>query len=273
MVLLEKSHYDKVIVPLQSVCINNLFARSVVEHKVSGKIYVDNINNPKVFYVVHPYGMSLLFGDYSNSDFNNHFKEYGLNLNKIRTNYEWVQVFPDEWNDTLINLFGNNLVKSAYNTIEAGIIELNTRVNFKFSHEKYLNREIKNIQNIKIVKTDKNIFENMHGSVIPKYFWDNVNDFLENGIGFSLLFNKQLAATAFSSYIHDDKYELGVETVAEFRKKGFAEIISSVLIDYCIESNYEPVWSCRFENTGSYMLAQKIGFMPIMKKPYYRLSK
>jgi hypothetical protein len=33
MVLLEKSHYDKVIVPLKSVCINNLFARSVVEHK------------------------------------------------------------------------------------------------------------------------------------------------------------------------------------------------------------------------------------------------
>jgi len=87
MVLLEKNHYDKVFVLLQSACINNLFARSVVEHKVSGKIYVDNINSPKVFYVVHPYGMSLLFGDYSNSDFNDHFKEYGLNLNKIRANY------------------------------------------------------------------------------------------------------------------------------------------------------------------------------------------
>jgi len=184
-----------------------------------------------------------------------------------------MQVFPDGWNDTLINLFGNKLVKSAYNTKEAGIIELNTRVNFKFSHKKYLNREIRSIQNIEIVKTDKNIFENMPGTVVPKHFWDNVNDFLENGVGFSLLFNKRLAATAFSSYIHDDKLELGIETVTEFRKKGFAEIVSCALIDYCIKNNYEPVWSCRLENAGSYMLAQKIGFVPIMEKPYYRLSK
>ena len=273
MILLEKGDYDKVIKPLQSVTINNLFARAVVEKKVSGKIFVDDPNNPKTFYVVHTYGMGLLFGDCSNAGFNKQFKDYGLNINHIRNHYEWVQVFPDEWNDTLSNLFENKLVKSAENTQETGVIELNTRVNFNFVYENYLNRQKTENAHIEIVRTDAAMYEKMQGTVVPKYFWDNERDFINNGIGFSLLYDKQLAATAFASFIHDDKLELGIETVSEFRKKGLAEIASCALIDYCIANGYTPVWSCRLENTGSYILAQKVGFVPAAKTPYYRLSK
>jgi hypothetical protein len=35
----------------------------------------------------------------------------------------------------------------------------------------------------------------------------------------------------------------------------------------------EPVWACRLENDGSYKLAQKLGFEPVLEIPYYRLSK
>ena len=273
MILLEKNDYDKVIKPLQLVTINNLFARAVVEKKVSGKIFVDNLDHPKTFYVVHLYGMSLLFGDYTNAGFNNQFKEYGLNTNRIRNHYEWMQVFPDAWNDTLFNLFDQTLVKSADNTKETGVIELNTRVNFKFVYENYLNRKKTDNAHIEIIRTDETMYETMSGTVVPKCFWDNEKNFLENGIGFSLLYDKQLASTAFSAFLHDDKLELGIETVSEFRKKGLAEIVSCALIDYCIANQYTPVWSCRLENTGSYILAQKIGFVPISKTPYYRLSK
>jgi hypothetical protein len=199
VVLLDKKYYDKVIEPLQVVTINHLFARAVVEKRISGKIYVDNVNNPKTFYVVQDYGMSLLFGNWENFVFNNQFKDYALNINRIRENHEWMQTFPDNWNDTLFDLFGKDLVKSGKNAKETGTIELNTRVNFKFSCEKYANRRKIDVHNIEIIKTDSNIFKNMPGTVTPKYFWDNEKNFFENGIGFSLLFNKQLAATAFSS--------------------------------------------------------------------------
>ena len=113
----------------------------------------------------------------------------------------------------------------------------------------------------------------MKGSVVPFYFWDSEDDFLKNGVGFSLFYKDKLSSTAYSSYIHDDKLELGIETVEEFRGKGFAEYTCSALIDYCIENNFEPVWACRLENIGSYKLAQKIGFIPSAEIPYYRLSK
>lgn len=276
MILLEKERYNELIVPLTKVKINNLFARSVIENCVSGTVYVDNKNEPKTFYVVHPYGISLLFGECNNKDFNDSFRNYALNTNKIRDKHEWMQAFPNDWNRVLYELFKDCIIKSSDNieNKENEIIELNTRVNFKFNHDKYLDFKKKNIvTDLKIVRTDKQIFKDMKGSVIPLYFWDNADDFYENGVGFSLFHDSKLASTAYSVFIHDDKLEIGIETVEEFRGKGFAQYTCSSLIDYCIDNKYEPIWSCKLENIGSYKLAQKIGFEPSAEIPFYRLSK
>jgi L-amino acid N-acyltransferase YncA len=45
----------------------------------------------------------------------------------------------------------------------------------------------------------------------------------------------------------------------------------SALIDYCLANNFEPVWACRHENTGSFRLAEKIGFESVRTIPYYQL--
>lgn len=51
-----------------------------------------------------------------------------------------------------------------------------------------------------------------------------------------------------------------------------AELTCRKLIDYCLERDLIPVWSCRFENTASCKLAQKLGFEPTLMIPFYRLS-
>jgi GNAT superfamily N-acetyltransferase len=276
MVLLDKKDYDKVTNYLTQIGINNLFARSVIEKKIAGKVYVDKTANPKTFYVVHPYGMSLLFGDSQNKDFNQKLLDYSLNLNCIRDKHEWLQAYPNDWDKVLSGLYNNRMIRSEKNQEkeEIGIIELNTRINFSFNREKYYsNKRMIIPKDCQIVRTDKEIYEKMNGSVIPSYFWDTADDFVNNGIGFSLFCNNKLATTAYSAFVHDDKLELGIETIPEYRGKGFAQITCSALIDYCIENNYEPVWACRLENIGSYKLAEKLGFEADKKIPYYRLSK
>ena len=47
MKILEKTDYYKLTGLLKEVNYNNLFARSVIEHKVTGKVFVDNPENPK----------------------------------------------------------------------------------------------------------------------------------------------------------------------------------------------------------------------------------
>jgi len=276
MILLERDKYHKLIEPLSRVTINNLFARSVVENYVTGKVYVDNLNKPSTFYVVHPYGISLLFGKYDNVDFNNSLKDYALNTYKIRDKYEWMQASPGNWDIVLNELFKDCMIKSSDNTNdkEKNKIELNTRVNFKFNIAKYFDFKKENSRaDLKIIRTDKQIFMDMKGSVIPLLFWDSAEDFSDKGVGFSLFHNNELATTAYSAFILDDKLEIGIETIEKFRGKGFAQYACSMLIDYCFDNKYEPIWSCKLENIGSNKLAQKLGFEPTLKIPFYRLNK
>jgi hypothetical protein len=276
MKLLDNKDYHKLILPLNEVKINNLFARYVVECHMPGKVYADNDHNPETYYVVHPYGMSLLFGESSDLEFNNQFKEYALNLNGARDKFEWMQAFPNEWDPVLNELFKDQLIKYSENIFnrEERLVELNTRVNFTFNYQKFIDRRQKLIEpGCRILRTTGKFFEDMKGSVVPAYFWKNADHFVEKGIGYSLFQKGKLASTAYSAFILDKKLELGIETIEEFRGKGYAYHTCCALIEHCIENGFEPVWACKLENTPSFRLAQKLGFEPCAEIPYYRLGR
>ncbi len=276
MKLLNPRQYQQILEPLNKVMINNLFARWVIEGHISGKVFADNPVSPASFYVVHPYGMSLLFGDSTNQVFNEEFRDYAFNLNRERTGFEWMQAFPFDWEPVLNKLFKNRLIRSSENISnrEEGIVELNTRINFKFSYPKFIDKrqELKD-PDCMILRTTGKFFEDMKGSVVPAYFWKNADQFIEKGIGFSLFCNGKLASTAYSAFILDRKLEIGIETMEEFRGKGYAFHACCALIDHCIENGFEPVWACKLENAPSVRLAQKLGFEPCASIPYYRLGK
>lgn len=274
MKLLQKNDYHKVINLLEKLEMNILFAQDVVYQKVDGKIYVDEIEEPQTIYIIHPYGISLLFGDCENEKFNSQFKVYSLNRNNLRTNFVWM-IASKNWEEKLSELYKDCsiLSKDNVNSLEKGIVEINTRVNFKFNQNKH--RPLKNIEispEIKIMRINKPILEEMKGNVIPHFFWRNHDSFLENGVGFGLFYQDKLASTSFAACIRGNYLEIGVETFGEYKGKGFAELVCLAIIDYAVENNFEPIWACRLENTGSYILAQKVGFEPILEIPFYRLS-
>ena len=274
MIILDPNDYVKARNPLKAVTINTLFVQAVVERKIVGKIYVDNTEAPRTFLIYHPYGMSLLFGETGNEYFNALFQNYSLNTFKVRQRYEWLQAFPDIWHDKLIGMFGEKLIKSKENigNDQNNRIEENTRVNFRFNKKKYFVFRSSIPDNKYLIhRTDKGMFEDMNGSVVPKYFWEDAEQFHKQGIGFSLFFEDNLASTAYSAFITKTQLEIGIETNQNNRGKGFAILTCASLIDYCIDHNLEPVWSCKLENIGSYLLAQKLGFEPTSYRPFYRL--
>lgn len=275
MKLLPKEKFNSILPALKQVAINHLFAQSVLERKVDGNVIVDDIENPTSFYVIHPYGMGLIFGDSGNASFNSSLREYALNTNRTRDKHEYVQAYPPSWNTVLERLFGDALIPLEKNDlkIERGIVELNTRVNFRFDKKIFQANKPSNVpDNVHIIRTDANAFKQMAGTVVPVYFWRNEQDFLENGVGFSLYYDGNLASTAYSAFIHGSQLELGIETMYEYRGKGFAERVCSALIDYCLERDLTPVWACRLANVPSFKLAIKLGFVPTLEIPYYRFS-
>jgi len=274
MKILGKNSYHLAAKTLSELTINHLFARAVVEQKVDGKIYVDDTEQPTTFLIAHPYGMSLLLGNENNDSFNAAFVDYALNSNKFRQKTEWLQAYPASWNEKLAVLFANKMIRENEKTDvdNQDKIELSTRVNFRFNEEKYLDFKRKLEKNTyEIVRTSKQHFEEINGTVVPTYFWNNAEDFSMNAVGFSLIYEGKPASTAFSAFIIDQKLEIGIESVAEVRGRGFALYTCSAMIDYCLENGYEPVWACRLENTVSYKLAQKLGFEPTLYIPFYKL--
>ncbi len=278
MIELSKNEYQKVLPFIKQVDFNYMFAKSVLEDDINGNVYVDCKENPSSFYIVHSYGMSLLFGNEKNTEFTSWLRGYLLNVEKNRVQVEWMQVFPDAWNDELDKLLGEKLARKKETqeiideNINKKVIE-NTRVNFKFNYNTYsLFKENINLKDYNIVKTSTELYSKMDGAVVPKAFWKSAEQFEQSGVGFSLFIEEQLVSTAYSAFIHDNQLELGIETVKGYKGKGLAAICCAALIDYCIANDFEPVWSCKLENVASFKLALKLGFEPVSYRPYYMVK-
>jgi len=54
--------------------------------------------------------------------------------------------------------------------------------------------------------------------------------------------------------------ELGVDTLAEFRGKGYARAVCTRYIDDALSRDEAPLWTCRHENNASAHLAEQLGF-------------
>ncbi|MGZ7443088.1 GNAT family N-acetyltransferase [Paenibacillus sp. TH7-28] len=277
MILLDVRDYKKTEEPLREVGFNTLFAESVIHGKTPGQVYADDDVSPSVFYVVHPYGMSLLFGAADKPDFNLWLQQYLLDKAQARSGHEWLQAYPAGWNERIRQMLGSELVarraelQEEIDSMSPKVAEY-TRVNFRFEQDKYRTAgKPANLAGCEIVRTTKEMFLAAPGAVVPRFFWKDEVEFERAGIGFSLICQGEIAATAFSAFITEKELEIGIETAEKYRGRGFAASVCSALIDYCLRQGLEPVWSCRRENEGSYRLAQKLGFVPSLMIPYYRL--
>ncbi|KWX77598.1 GNAT family N-acetyltransferase [Paenibacillus jilunlii] len=278
MIELEVQDYYKGLPALDEVKINTLFARAVLEQHIPGKVYADSKAKPGAFYVVHPYGMSLVYGNAAAPDFYHWLSDYITDRAEKRVQAEWLQGDPaGAWSeriDAIAAVHNSALPVSGRGAQQDDqrAIQKNTRVNFRLDHEAYFAARAQFFkQEADLVRTGKEHFFAQTGSVLPRFFWRDEEHFVAEGAGYSILEDGGVASTAFSSCITADQLEIGIETAEASRGKGYAFTVCAALIDYCLDHRLEPVWACRLENQGSYHLAQKLGFKPSLTLPYYRL--
>jgi len=258
MLQLRKDQYETLLAPVLEVPFNMLMARSVLVDHVDGKVFVDSCEAPKSFYIVHPYGMTFLCGDSSNETFNQGLFDYIAGYSYARERDEWLQAFPRDWDVVLNHL------------VDKEMAALHSRLNFKLDaakfHERYRQADKSQYE---VVATPTDLLFEISGRVVPKDYWKTPEQLNDMAKAFSVMIDGKPVSTAFPSARHEDKLEIGIETVEKYRKMGFAEIICCALIEYCIKNGYEPIWACRLKNIGSYRLAEKLGFNPVLEIPYY----
>ena len=94
----------------------------------------------------------------------------------------------------------------------------------------------------------------------------SVEDFLEKSFGFCILLGDKIAAWCMSEYNVDNRFEIGIETHQDHRRKGLALQTARACINHGLKHGYTRVgWHCWVKNLESNMLAQRLGFKHILQ--------
>jgi hypothetical protein len=252
------------------VQINHGFARAVLEGAVHGRVWVDRVQAPRVVHALHPYGMSLVWGEVSEQTVDA-LGEH-LRVGRYRSHDEWLQfdprMAPVDWDSVLGAVPGELRGEPGGPCVQRYV-----RANFRF-----------NIQNFEaaqggaVCPTDGCIRPmtaaefNLPGVLVtPSAFWPHAGAFLASGGGWCVDQAGSIGAIAFAALRLDREIEIGVETLAGHRGKGMAFAACVAMIRSILADGYTPVWACRKENIASLALARRLGFSVTKEIAYYRL--
>jgi len=96
----------------------------------------------------------------------------------------------------------------------------------------------------------------------------SVQDFLDKSFGFCAIHGDVIAAWCMSEYNANNRFEIGIETHPDHRRKGLALQTARNCINHGIENGYTQVgWHCWVKNEPSNKLAKRLGFKHVLNYP------
>jgi len=110
----------------------------------------------------------------------------------------------------------------------------------------------------------QDLFEEIH-SESP-----SLEHFFRQNFGFCAQDGHQLVAWCLAEYHYQGRYELGIETIKAYRRKGIATHLASAVIRHAWASGATEIgWDCWATNTPSIATALKLGFEKVLDYPVY----
>lgn len=90
--------------------------------------------------------------------------------------------------------------------------------------------------------------------------WGGVEPFLAHGFGTCAVVDGVLAGFCTAEYVSEGRCGIGIATVPEQRRKGYALAMTRAFLAECGRRGITPYWDCRADNEGSVRTAQRAGF-------------
>lgn len=252
-----KPEQYKNALPLFENCKQAVLARAVCEGFNAGRVFADDGQNPRSACIWTPVGYYLLAlrGD--------------ANLNEISALLTETFI-PEsksmgETGFILIAEFDNWREKTSALLKEREVIEIFRRP-FVFNAEKFnANWREKIPAGFELKRVNESLAEQVN---LPPS-WKSSAEFAANGIGFALMDGEKIASVCSSVFASSARIEIDIHTEEEYRRKGFAIITASALIEECLRQGKQPNWECFWENEESTALALKLGFEQLPDYPVY----
>ena len=100
--------------------------------------------------------------------------------------------------------------------------------------------------------------------------WGTLDNFLANGVDFSVLHENQIVARCMADCVADEQIDIGIITAPGYRRKGLASIATAATVEHCLTHGFKAVgWHCNAQNVGSWKTAEKVGFKRNREYTYY----
>lgn len=238
----------------------NLEIKAVANNYNPGWIFVDNLENPKSA-IVWSKGIEGFYflGQEDNLEFTNYIDKYVTDEIISRAKKTGLDRFEfsgtsRKWDIALDKIFNNRVLHRSkqfvykHKNLPKSLKEKNIipdGVQVRRVDEELLNSDIENLDFVKSIVLE---------------WWNNIEDYYNNGIGFCTLYGNVIVSSCVSSFVSNNTMESHIVTLDRYRKKGFAKIAVKEFLGYCMTYNYEPYWDCMESNTGSRALAESLGY-------------
>jgi len=157
-----------------------------------------------------------------------------------------------EWRHTLQDEFGTDL--RALPFVQLSAVDLDQ------AHLVRLTGALPALFELK--RIDRALAEQLPTDIGNEYCFENFNsidDFLERGIGYCVLWCNKIVSAATSFAQSRRAIDIEIETVAGYRKQGLATVVGAQLVAHCLERGIEPCWLAA--NAASERLAVRLGYI------------
>ena len=275
---LPQSDYNKIYPLVDGRKETKVLLLSVLSKNSPGKVFTDNLKDPKTA-LVWVIGNAFYFlGDSSNTNFIDSLNEFidttiapqSIDLVGPDSYFETL-IYDKDWQQKLNKVFQKrDLTKYGFD---------NCDYMFTFNRDSYFSTKERKItlpDGYVIEKISKDIITGNTGQTLREDildFWGSINTFFEKGFGYCLIKKGQIIAPCFTAYVHEHYHEIAIRTyIKEERRKGFATVVARAYLDKCIENGLIPAWSTQHTNTASHALAEKLGFELHSKLPSIMFS-
>jgi RimJ/RimL family protein N-acetyltransferase len=243
---------------------------SIIEGFTRGKIFVDNILAPRsgIIWVCPFEGESVFFllGDSNHTQFNDAFRHYfNTEIKHFAQKNEWDQYWLQplsNWSEeTLKDIFGQKLLVA-----ECVSYYILNPDKFLQLHSDW-KKNIPEGYSAQCVESE-DIFK-QYKERMPEFAdltaWSSYAHFKERGLAYCLSKDKttEIVAGCSTGYVvngKDPRCELGVATDEQYRRNGFATLVSCAMIEEALNRNLKVIVEIWSINKASLKTHQKLGF-------------
>lgn len=242
----------------------------IVNRECKGKLWVDNIEEPRVA-IAESYavGSFAFLGTYkTNEDFLNlkdflekelfhHLKEKGYKCFEFSIESENIY-------KNILEIFKNKSIQTEK--------EFSLRINKIPENNPDIPKgyQLRKVDDIFWNMLTENEFENEDFLKIRLLeSWYSFEEFKNKSIAYCIILDSRIVAVMVGTACYKNIVAIDIETEEKHRRKGLAYAMAIEFINDCLRNELIPQWDCVESNPNSYNMARKLGFEKMNENTVY----